>query len=136
MANAVLFRSAWFVTLVHFLWIVYVWPVRLDLVGLYAAGLATSVWNHGTTSVTAQWCDRVLMGICTVYNAWLSHHHVLPAACLLASVTCYGVAKVLKATPVHVAAHLFVTVTNCVLCVVVREDACIVNGDPWDSLVL
>lgn len=37
------------------------WNTRHYLMAVYIVGIATSIWNHGTTSNLAKWADRVWM---------------------------------------------------------------------------
>eukprot|EP00011_Vannellida_sp_DIVA3-517-6-12_P002475 CAMPEP_0114606962 /NCGR_PEP_ID=MMETSP0168-20121206/1829_1 /TAXON_ID=95228 ORGANISM="Vannella sp., Strain DIVA3 517/6/12" /NCGR_SAMPLE_ID=MMETSP0168 /ASSEMBLY_ACC=CAM_ASM_000044 /LENGTH=97 /DNA_ID=CAMNT_0001817837 /DNA_START=173 /DNA_END=466 /DNA_ORIENTATION=- len=87
--------------------------------------VATSVWNHGTTSGLAKWADRGTIACAVVVDAL--YIAVLPAAQLavgsllvVAGITCYFMAKsAIKAGQsgdrYHLASHCVGTLLNVIV---------------------
>jgi hypothetical protein len=62
MANDYLWKSSIFFGSIHFLFMIF-WNTRLLLIFIYAVGILTSIWNHGTTSDLAKWADRIWISL-------------------------------------------------------------------------
>lgn len=91
------------------------------LFSMYTVGIATSIWNHGTTSELSKWADRsfMILGVCTdiVWSV-----HCLECMQLLFSATIlFCIAKLVQLyeyryshlyyvyTGIHVLSHITIT---------------------------
>lgn len=71
MASKVLFYSSIGSTILHFL--LFTFFSTFPHPHLYYGCLATSIWNHGTTSLLAKLADRVMVVLCVIHHFyWLS----------------------------------------------------------------
>lgn len=124
MANPLLFRSACLLGSLHVV-LVLLYEIPFFLALAYLCAVATSVWNHGTTSGLAKWTDRFTIVCAVIVDSM--YIAVMPAAqlCLgavlvVAGVSCYFMAKAAirsgqSGDPYHVLSHCFGTVLNIIV---------------------
>ena len=93
-----------------------VFPVSdYTLVLVILAGILTSLWNHGSTSIVARTCDRMVMilGAGLVFALCVQIKHVnirlLLLLLLLTTIGLYGATKLTDSTACHFTAHTVLT---------------------------
>jgi hypothetical protein len=93
-----------------------VFPVsNYTLVLVILAGVLTSLWNHGSTSIVARTCDRAVMilGAVLVFALCVQIKHVnirlLLLLLLLTTIGLYGSAKLTDSDACHFTAHTVLT---------------------------
>jgi hypothetical protein len=110
MTNPTLFVSALVCGCVH-VGLLIVRPGGLRVI--YVLGVGTSLWNHGTASPRAKWCDRVLMAFVATTDAFTTAGDDIWGTLLLSgAVGSYFLAKMTRADPYHVLAHVLITLCH------------------------
>ena len=109
MANQYLLKSVIFFGGITLLFIIH-HKIFTLLSLFYAFGIFTSLWNHGSTSDKAKWCDRISMfvGIFIDFSIIVSSKSILWYSFLLATpVALYLTAKKLERHEKHIQRNLF-----------------------------
>lgn len=117
MANATLFASSVVSGIIHWMALACFDRTPPLLKQIILVGIATSIWNHGTTSTLAKVADRVAMlvgfAVDVMFAVLLSNYFCMWLLC--GAVGFYFIAKQSCFDVYHVFAHLILTMAHLIL---------------------
>lgn len=91
------------------------------------SGILTSLWNHGSTSSTAEYVDRVVMSLICIPVNFYNIYYVVPTKSGIMTILCafyFGTAmlcycmakrttdKIIVSNIMHMSAHFCITINN------------------------
>ena len=116
MANKDLFLTSYLMLIIHS-FAIFIYQPPFIIFITYIIGPLVSVWNHGTSSIIAQFIDRSVMVfgylIDLSYIYKIKNIYVLIIIHL--AIICYFIAKITKITSFHLLAHFLIILTHIIL---------------------
>jgi len=116
MANIDLFLTSYLMLVIHSFAIFIFQPPFIIFI-TYIIGPIVSVWNHGTTSIIAQFIDRSVMVfgylIDLTYIYKIKNIYVLFLIHL--AIICYFISKLTNIISFHLLAHIIIIITHIII---------------------
>ena len=116
MANIHLFITSYLMLIIH-TFAIFIYQPPFLIFMTYIIGPVVSVWNHGTTSILAQFIDRFIMIlgylIDLLYIYKLKNIYVL--ILIHISIISYFISKITKITSFHLLSHIIIILTHIIL---------------------